>query len=766
MAFAFLFSGYEFNMITANTENVIHAASEEGEYNGILYSSNGSEITIVGYNDDINTSKLIIPDNIDGMPVTAIEGYSFCDIDTFSSIKIGRYVKRIGEHAFSGRGLKEITLSDSLIDSYYYIDEFFLTWYYSVPGYNKTLDLEKIIIPETVEEIPEFFFSDNFPFLTEFDVASGNKKYCSIDGVIYSKDKRTLIRFPSNKGITEFKVPDTVQTIEAGAFKGIKDQKINFFDLGCNVRFIGENAIADILEKTKEFKISSTITEYADEKMEDDDSSDCIFDYEKLLVSSSVKTLSPYFYSCDNHYGQRLKYIDVEKNNRFYRSDKGVLYSIEDEELLKYPCGNTSSSYKIMYGTKKIGKKSFQNTNNLKSLVIPSTVTTIAGSAFLDSAIDNIMGYSGSYAETFADDFGYTFTSLGEPVVSGKCNDNIKWVLNRESGVLEISGKGEMEDYGDDIGVYQPWEKYIDDISTVIINEGISSIGANAFYMYNNLTKVVLPDSIEKIGYGAFSNSFYLNDINIPNSIREVGVDAFYETEWLENQPDGIMYIGKALYTYKGNIPENTVIDIKDDTESITGYAFYDHINDTQKNIVKVSMPDTITELNGFTFNGCSGLTEIKLSDNIMKIGYCEFGGCSSLRKIQMPDKLTEIGELAFIGCTGFRSILIPENVEMIGIDAFLDCSDSLVFRAKENTYAEKYLTENNLKYRKLLNFSNSEVKGDINGDEIVSLRDFCYLADYIIYGEYKIDDNSFLDLNGDDKINSADILKLKELFL
>lgn len=129
------------------------------------------------------------------------------------------------------------------------------------------------------------------------------------------------------------------------------------------------------------------------------------------------------------------------------------------------------------------------------------------------------------------------------------------------------------------------------------------------------------PPNCKSIGAGAFANCDLLADIEIPDNVIWVGRRALNNTAWYNNLPDGVVYAGKVLYGYKGTMPRETSITIKDGTTGIADYAFY-CCND----LVGVVIPNTVTNIGCYAFSGCGNLSGIEIPNSITSIGVGAFG--------------------------------------------------------------------------------------------------------------------------------------------
>ena len=201
----------------------------------------------------------------------------------------------------------------------------------------------------------------------------------------------------------------------------------------------------------------------------------------------------------------------------------------------------------------------------------------------------------------------------------------------------------------------------------------VTSIGNEAFLYCLSLTSITIPNSVTSIGSYAFRDCSSLTSITIPNSVTSIGEDAFSGTPWLNNQPDGCIYINNLLYTYKGEMPENTHIDVKEGTTIICNSAF-----SGCSSLTSITIPNSVTSIGGYAFDGCSSLTSITIPNSVTSIGDGAFYDCSSLTSITIPNSVTSIGDGAFDNCSSLVSITIPSSVTSIGYRAFYGCTSLL----------------------------------------------------------------------------------------
>ena len=202
-------------------------------------------------------------------------------------------------------------------------------------------------------------------------------------------------------------------------------------------------------------------------------------------------------------------------------------------------------------------------------------------------------------------------TAYAATTASGACGKNLTWSLS-STGTLTISGKGAMAAY--DSGK-MPWIAYKNQIKSVVLAKGITSIAYLSFSGYTKLTSVQIPDSVTDIGASAFDNCTALSDMTLPKNLKTLGWLAFAGCSSLKT----------------------------------------------------LTMPASLTESGGSAFSKCTGLKEVYFEKGSKAVEFEQFRFCTSLEKVVLPAGLERIGIDAFTGCTSLKSLSIPASVVEIG---------------------------------------------------------------------------------------------------
>lgn len=374
----FFVGGLKDDDITSGKQNVAF----------VTYESKDKETNMIHSN---YVNDIVIPDKVIYNDTTyfvcGIDEKAFWGCDSLTSITIGAGLKYIDPTAFSGNFRLEVINVDNsnpnytTVDSVLYTKDMSQLIYY--PGGKKTLTFA---IPESVRILPELVFIDcrnlktiilgdgvqPFGFglfaccenLTDIIVSSGNRHYTSIDGVLYSKDKKTLICYPSGKKSALFVVPDEVTRIEDSAFaecRGLEAVELssNVTDIAC-MAFLG-------CENMKSITLSDSLTHIDDY---------VFFFCDKLstvTIPRGLKCIDLSSFSCCTS----LSNINVAADNQAFTLFDGVLYSKDMSTLLLYPQGRNSPTYVMPCSVDSIAYMAFDHCPYLTSIVYSDKLTKI-----------------------------------------------------------------------------------------------------------------------------------------------------------------------------------------------------------------------------------------------------------------------------------------------------------------------------------------------------------------------------------------------------
>lgn len=341
-------------------------------------------------------------------------------------------------------------------------------------------------------------------------------------------------------------------------------------------------------------------------------------------------------------------------------------------------------------------------------------------------------------------------TVIAENPYEGSCGQNggnLNWSYNETTKTLTISGTGNMSNYysSGTAGGRAPWvnSKIKDEIETVVISEGATSIGEYAFFECTGLKNVTIPSTVKTINEGAFYKCSGLTSPQPEKSDDEI-VDSI-------TIPYGVTSIGDEVFAHCIGLKKVT---IPGSVKSIGERAFSDcHISTeesedgTERGLEKVVIENGTETIGKEAFNGCKKLNDIILPDSVTSIGenafqytglYYEwfdgnedvlyinnhlisvyqgtanecniksgtktiadsaFFACGSLPGITIPDSVTSIGNRAFKDCNSLKSITIPKRVTTIGNCAFYTCYDLQSIEVDSGN--PEYCSENGVLYNK-----------------------------------------------------------------
>lgn len=335
---------------------------------------------------------------------------------------------------------------------------------------------------------------------------------------------------------------------------------------------------------------------------------------------------------------------------------------VEDIGLVVFwKCENLETVV-IEEGVTAVGEMMFLACANLKNIELPDTITSIGAAAFdgcssLESITlrcpapavitNGIAAISGTVYYPADDESWDEETRIawapeatwiqnmdGALVARGECGENATWKLTDE-GVLSVRGTGKMTDYSS--STPSPFYEYRQSIKKIVIDKGITSVGAGCFSGRGGTTaieSVELPETITSIGASAFNWCTNLKDIEIPDNVVSIGAYAFYNCDSMTRAilPAGLEEMGEAAF---GACDGFETIDI----------------------------PDALTSLGDCAFANCMNLKSLSLPGNIYYIPGQTVGNCHSLESVRF--RSTPPGRYISTAFNTFKGVIYyPENVE------------------------------------------------------------------------------------------------------
>ena len=454
-------------------------------------------------------------------------------------------------------------------------------------AFDSCSNLTSITIPDSVSSIGNFVFY-GCSSLTSITLSNnitniGNSAFagCSSLTSITIPDRVTSIEkyaFYNCSGLTSITIPDSVTSIGESAFRNCTS--LTSITIPDSVTSIGKSAFSNCSSLTS-ITIPNGVTSIGESA----------FSYCRSLTSITIPDSVTSIGDAAFKYCSNLKTISLSCKSSLKKSDFGdqanlvsyTLHTLKKTEAKAVTCAeNGNKEYWTCEHCKKYFLSDDANPETAKAVELSETVIPALNhkNATTRGAVkptETEPGYSGDLYCPDCDtvlEKGYTYWNEG----------NLTWKLDAD-GTLTISGTGAMKNYDSKKNRNPVYNN--SNVKTVVIEDGVTSIGNYAFTYCVSLTSITIPDSVTSIGYYAFFYCKSLTSITIPDSVTSIG-----------------------------------------------NYAFF-----YCRNLTSITIPDSVTSIGNDAFSNCRSLTSITIPDSVTSIGNDAFYGCSSLQTISLSCK-------------------------------------------------------------------------------------------------------------------------------
>lgn len=614
------------------------SAAETYIENGYSYTVDENGNAMITDTDDSFSGDITVPSSLGGYQVTALKS-AFARNDNITSVSIPEGVAYLDGFCFlECNSLKTIYLPSTLESM-------------SSIAIYKNASLESIIVNEN----SRFYVSDE-------------------NGLLYSADMKTLVKYPDGRPETSFTVPDSVVIIAADAFSYVQNlTEITFSD---NVEYVNDDAFhhsksletvnfnnklksigasafenADMLKVVSlpdsltslgksafygcgaltEISISDGVTSLGEKVL-----STCP-SLERISIGSSVSTIADTAFE----WAHSLVEFNVSANNSYFKSTDGVLFNKAGTELISFPCANVKYTYRIPDGVTHIRDGAFSTNKEIRTVIFPDTVISIGEKCFYNSEKLNYVEISSSVSSIGVDAFRYC------PILS-------EFVVDENNEYFYSDSAGALVDKHNKKLLCFPAMAYVFEYT---VSEDVTEICAFAFDQTAYLEKVIIPDNVTTIPTSAFDYCYNITEIEIGNGVSDIGTKAFS------------LCISLVKIVVSEENPYFTSVDgILFDKEITTLYKYPE-----MREIKSVVFPDTVSVIADYAFYG------------------------ADVENVVFPASVKKIGDTVFGWKYNLKTVAFLNNE--IDISKYASINSSAVIYAYENSTAHTYAKENGKKF-------------------------------------------------------------------
>lgn len=648
------------------------------------YEIQNGEATITGYNKELLRSKVLIPQEIEGYPVTTIGDRAFYDMPSGigKEFYIPDNVTTFGKEAFAGSA---------------YLDAVRMPQKLTKMGegvFAACLQMHFLEIPDSLTEIPDEAFVNCWGY--------GSARDYSVEQCIgknVTKIGKSAFAGCWNMGRVgrawgDGRLPEKLESIGEGAFQYC--YTIKKLQIPAGVTVIADRTFQGC-ERLESIQFDGDITMIGAEAFDG-----CVA-LTSMPLSKSLSLIgADAFRDCT-----ALTAFQLAEGNTHFQVQQGALMTADATRLLTYAASAPQQSFVMPETLTQIDDGALKNLRYLETLTFSPIFSDYQAGMFENATGLKTVNFGEGTLTAIPDRFFKGCTSLVSP--------------NAFTGVTSV---GESAFEG------------CTAVQSLSFDDSLSNIGTKAFQNCTALESVHIPDSVTSLSAAAFRNDVSLTEFQMPERLHTVSASAFSGCTSLKT-----VTWSKYLQTIEANAFENTALTEIIFPESLTrigAYAFAgigtlenivlpENLNTigsaafSDTGIQTLKLPKSVTTLgNGAwmncaalrevqweaaltkipvnTFEHCTALTQIELPDGIVEIGARAFSGNESLTNVTLPRTVRRIESAAFEGCSALTDILLWPDVEEIAADAFANC-ENLTIRGWKGSAAEKAATSQGVNF-------------------------------------------------------------------
>ena len=492
-----------------------------------------------------------------------------------------------------------------------------------------------------------------------------------------------------NCNLTSVTIPSTMTSIGNGAFKACPITEITWLPAECSVGS-GEDAPF--------YSTNSKVTKFTfGDKVEVVPAYICknMSLLDTVVLPASVRSLGQYaFMNCTSLKSINLPVTQKTLPVSFFEGCTAL-------ESIELPATLTTISTDAFYGCKSlasinlheglttINQRAFQNCK-LSSVTIPSTITSIGGSAFVGNPLTEVTwlpadcsigtGESAPFYSTSSQITKFTFGDQVEVIPAYICKnmsllDTVVLPASvRSLGQYAFMNCTSLKSINLPVTQKTLPVSFFEGctaLETIELPATLTTISTDAFYGCKSLASINLHEGLTTINQRAFQNC-KLSSVTVPSTITSIGGSAFagnplIEVTWLPADCSIGTSDNAPFYSTNSQITKFT---FGDEVQVVPGYLCY-----KMNKLENIVLPEKLTTVGQNAFNGCSLLKDVTIPASVTSIGTYAFAFCTSLKHFEFPQGIKTVATSVLEGSTGLEEVIIPESVTTINQDAFYNCS-------------------------------------------------------------------------------------------